>query len=780
MAAFHHPLSLCFRSSFVLPNTLTDRLHHCPRFLIRRQLPVSPKFSSTITASSASGDALLWAIGISKSHDGSVYQFQDESVTLHRGEKIAILGPNGSGKSTLLSVLARTSTPDQGSVQLRKGTVSALVAQTLPTDLDSAMLAPRAVLVLAARYASSPAIRAAERHFIATAAVAAALDDRQRTEALSALSSATVQMDAQPGAWLIDSYLSTVLNRLEIPSSLPLSALSGGQRRRVAIASALVAQPNILFLDEVTNHLSVDAIQFLEDILADPALTVVTISHDRAFVDNVCTTAIWELDGKLYRYPSGYDNFLSEKTKRLAAEKRLYDEMRKALRKEMEWLRKQPKARGTKSKARVDDAQNLGSAVKRHAARNDGRTTNVRMLSTSVSRLGGDIVALDNVTLRRGDTLILKNFSYTFERGERIGVVGENGVGKSSFLRAILGQVPLEAGSVHVGGTVVFGHFDQEGIDLSEPLSEGVTAALGVDSAEDMRIIDYVSELVSLYSPNRRLSVGSGGSTGSSNDIESQLESQLEQLSYSVSLPVSKSTEESNISPLLGMTPVALLSEFGFDRNKQRTFVRHLSGGERRRLQLMALLMRNANFLVLDEVTNDLDVNTLTMVEEALSEYSGVLLLCSHDRFMLDRLVDHLLVIEGSGEVSLVEGRFSEYLSEKKEIAEEAKRHRRLQGVKESERVLQSETAVTTNGVKSKQLGKRKISFKERREYERLEEEIDECQQEHDLLTKRLAAEGGSAGHEDLMAWSERLAELERNVEQKTERWMELAELIDG
>lgn len=726
------------------------------------------------------GEPLLWAINVTKSHDGSVCQFKNESITLHRGEKVAILGPNGSGKSTLLSVLAGTSTPDSGSVQLRKGVVAAIVAQTLPTDLDSEMLASRAILSLASRHAATPAIRAAERNVIATAAVASACNEKERNKALSQLSAATVQMDAQPGAWLVDSYLTTMLDRFQIPDSVSLSALSGGQRRRVAIAAALLAQPQVLFLDEVTNHLSVDAIEYLEDILADPSLTVVTISHDRAFVDNVCTTAIWELDGELHRYPPGYDNFLDAKASRLASEERLFAGMRKALRKEIEWLRKQPKARGTKSKSRVDDAHKLETAVKQRAARNDGRTAKVRKMTASVTRLGGDVVTLQDVTLQRGSTLVLKDFSYSFERGERVGIVGENGVGKSSLLRALLGQVPLESGSIQVGETVVFGHFDQEGIDLSEPLSEGITAALGAESAEDMRIIDYVSELVSLNSPKGNLTVDSGGDKNDSVGIEAHVESQLEQLSYSISLPVSRRIDSENNSPLRKMSPIALLSEFGFDRNKQRTFVRHLSGGERRRLQLMALLLRNANFLVLDEVTNDLDVNTLTMVEEALEEYTGVLVLCSHDRFMLDRLVNHLLVIEGDGKVTLVEGKFSDYLSQKRELAAEARRERKLHGEAKGH-VSGSGKEMANGSTKSSftKGGKRKLSFKERKEYERLEAEIDACQQEYDDLSERLAVQGGTAGHEELASWSTRLAQIERDVEQKTERWMELAEAID-
>lgn len=778
--AFQPPLSLT-SNRHVSHSCLNVPLHHHSVHFRPRPRPTFCKHVRHTIVSALTGDALLWAVNVSKSHDGSISQFRDESITLHRGDKIAILGPNGSGKSTLLSVLAGTSTPDSGSVQIRKGIVAALVAQTLPTDLDYDMPAPRAILALAARHAATPAIRAAERNVIATAAVAAATDDVERDKALSRLSAATVQMDGQPGAWLIDSYLSTMLDRFQIPSSVSLAALSGGQRRRVAIASALIAQPQILFLDEVTNHLSVDAIEYLEDILADPSLTVVTISHDRAFVDKVCTTAIWELDGQLHRYRPGYDNFLDEKASRLASEERLFAGMRKALRKEIEWLRKQPKARGTKNKSRVDDAHKLETAVKQHAARNDGRTSKVRKMTASVTRLGGDVVTMENVTLQRGSALVLKDFSYTFERGERVGIVGENGVGKSSFLRALLGHIPLNHGSIQVGETVVFGHFDQEGIDLSEPLSEGITAALGAESAEDMRIIDYVSELVSLNSPKSSLTVDSGGEGNATGGVEARVESQLKQLSYSISLPVSRRTDTENNSPLRKMSPIALLTEFGFDRNKQRTFVRHLSGGERRRLQLMALLLRNANFLVLDEVTNDLDVNTLTMVEEALDEYTGVLVLCSHDRFMLDRLVDHLLVIEGDGKVSLVEGKFSDYLSQKRELAIEARRERKLNN--ESKVNMSESGKGSANGSSGPSLtksGKRKLSFKERKEYERLESEIDACQQEYDNLSDRLATEGGSAGHEELTAWSTRLAEIERDVEQKTERWMELAEAIDG
>lgn len=786
------------RTSTFTPSVSLSRHHpHAPHH--RRHFVVHPRSPTEhpsrnavhvrVPRMAASVDRILWATNLSKSYDGRVHQLHEESLTLHRGDKVAILGPNGSGKSTLLSILAGLATPDNGSVTLRKGSVIAHVAQALPTDLDPALSVSNCVLQLAARHSPTPDIRAALRHATAVTDLdQPALQPADKDRALQKLSDAVVEMDARPGAWLVDSFLSTVLKRLDLQSSLHLSSMSGGQKRRVAIAAALVAQPHILLLDEVTNHLSISGIEFLEDVLSDPSLTVVVISHDRMFVDNVCTTAIWELDGSLHHYPPGYDSFLSEKAARLSSEQHQFDSMRKALKKELEWLRKQPRARGTKNKVRVSETLKLQDTVRGRKHRADGRTAAVRTLQASNARLGGEVVKLDNITVVRGDKTVVEDFTYTFERGERVGIVGGNGVGKSSLLRAIAGNLHVQSGAVHVGDTVVFGHFEQEGIDLSQTLSEASIAMLGAKSVEDMRVMDYVNELVARFGHGAGTGGGpSLGSVGSDvGDAESRVNAELENLSYSVSMPVSRRAEETQNNWLTKMTPLSLLNEFGFSREKQHNVLGHLSGGERRRLQLMGLLLKNPNFLMLDEVSNDLDINTLTMVEEVLVEYSGVLLLCSHDRFMLDRLVNHLLVVEGDGTVQLVEGKFTDYLNKQKELREKSKRARALHesGVnkqrREEQKLQRQQEQQQEKDKGGKEERTRKLSFKEKKEYERLEEEIDGCQSEYDGLSERLTSEGGQGqvDYEDMRRWSEQLAKLEQEIEVKMTRWLELAERL--
>lgn len=721
---------------------------------------------------SATTERILWANNITKTHDGTTYQIKNENLTLHRGDKIAILGPNGSGKSTLLSILSGLIQPDSGQVSLRKGAIATLVSQDLPTDLSLDMTTAQAVLQLACRYSSAPDIAAALNHALAVHEVEDAMGD-QREAALRKLSKVVMAMDANPAAWQVDSYLKSALNRLDIPTDIKLSKLSGGQRRRVAIASALVSRPHVLLLDEVTNHLSISGIEFLEEVLSDSSLTVVIISHDRMFVDKVCTTAIWELDGTLHRYSPGYNMFLGEKADRLSSESKMFHNMTKALKKELLWLNKQPRARGTKNKSRVQEAHTLQQAVQDQKSKHKGRTTSVGRLQAGNTRMGSEVVTLSDVTIKRGENTVIEDFSYCFERGERVGIIGGNGVGKSSLLKAIAGELSITSGEIRIGDTVVIGHFQQEGIDLSKSLSDASAVMLGARSVEDMRVMDYVKELVSMFGTKGR-SNSSGAAMASStgeSDGETRVDQELEALSYSIAQPINNRKENTGNS-LTRMTPVALMSEFGFSREKQHAPLGQLSGGERRRLQLMALLLQNANFLMLDEVSNDLDVNTLTMVEEVLVDYDGVLILCSHDRFMLDRLVDHLLVVVGDGSVELVEGKFTDYLAKKKISEEEAKRQNVIleseDGGNDSKDVKQQENLKPS---------RKKLSFKERKEYERLEKEIDKCQLEYDQLSEKLSNEGGQADYKDISEWSEHLAELEEAIEVKLQRWIHLSEM---
>ncbi|CAN8064340.1 unnamed protein product [Agarophyton chilense] len=704
-------------------------------------------------------ERILWATNLTKSHDGQTNQFTDLSLDVPTGSKLALLGRSGVGKSTLLSVLAGVTQPDKGSVTLRRGASLAYVSQDLPQL--SAENALHAVMMLASRYTNNEAVRAALRYTSITAKSQHSL----KGDCLKELADATVKMDQTSGAWEMDSYMNAALSRLQVPLDVPLPQLSGGQKRRIAIAAALVAKPDVLLLDEVTNHLSIDAVQFVEEVLADPLRTVLAISHDRWFVDRVCVSGIWELEGNLFKYGAGYDAFLEEKSKSLQLEQKLVVDLAKAYKKELEWMKRQPKARGSKSKARIGEVLKMQEQLTMR--RNRLSTAAVKDLRTTTTRLGTTVVQVENVCLKRGGKTILQDFSYTFERGERMGLVGGNGVGKSSFIDLLLGKIAPESGRIHVGETVSFGHFDQEGEDISRRLAATSKSALEGGDWTQVRVVDYVKELLAEYHD-----IGEGVTSRQPSrvqvnpeDAEQRLAKKIEELSYSVTVRTSKRTAQSS-NPLARMQATSLLEHFGFGREKQFNFVCSLSGGEKRRLQLIALLLQNANFMLLDEVSNDLDLNTLTMLEELLAEYSGVLVICSHDRFMLDRLVDHLMVFEGDGQVALVEGKFTDYLEAKRQMELEEKKLRKkseVDGSKESRKKGQT----------------RRLSYKEQREFDGLEDEIDGLNERHVQLTELVGANAGG-DYEALVVWSEELAAVGSEIERKTERWMHLAEIAAG
>lgn len=610
--------------------------------------------------------------------------FDHISFHIEEGDKIALVARNGSGKSTLLKILAGRETADHGSVWINKDVDVALFEQEPVFDesrsiLDNIFFHDHPVM---------KAIREFE-----------SLSEQSAPELLNA---ALVKMD-DLGAWDFDAKVKQVLGKLHIHHlQQPVSSLSGGQRKRVALARTLIDigfehKHVLLIMDEPTNHLDVEMVEWLESYLNKENITLLMVTHDRYFLDAVCEE-IWEMDSSnLYIYKGDYENYLEKKTARMEIEQASIDKARNTYRKELEWMRKQPRARTTKSKSRQD---NFYVVEKKAKQRIEDRQVE---LQVKMNRLGGKVAELKKVYKSYGDKVILKGFDYTFKKGERVGIVGKNGVGKSTFINILQGIEQADSGKVNIGDTVVFGNYSQQGLVIRE----------------DLRVIEYVKNIAENFP------LASGGT----------------------------------------LSAAQFLQLFLFEPDKQYTFISKLSGGEKRRLHLLSILFRNPNFLVLDEPTNDLDLPTLGVLENFLGEFPGCLVIISHDRYFMDRLVDHLFIFNGDGNIQDFPGNYSQYRDwlkdqdiEKTELAGAAR--------EKNEDAPSIQPAGT----------KRKPSFKEKREFEVLEKEIADLTGEKEIVTRQLNTAGTS--FEELQKLSTRIVELNNLLDEKEMRWLELSEMM--
>lgn len=545
----------------------------------------------------------LFLEGLTCSHDGgTVYQLNDVSYILPRTGKIGLVGRNGCGKSTLMKILAETCCPDYvapegenpvvytGSIDVPRGVRYAFVEQEPPSPSD-VTVGDALLGVVGGEISSST-----------SGSVYQAV--RRYTEVCNALewnddhfASASAEMDAKDG-WRVLTKADEIATRLRVAhlKDSPLSELSGGERKRVALGAALVQTPDVLLLDEPTNHLDLEAIQLLSDLIVDQRkLTLLCITHDRSFLNEVCDRML-ELDnGSLYGYEGNYAKFLEGKEARLANEDAALSSTKKKFATELAWMRKQPSGRQSKSKARQEAFYKLQQMTKPRKV--DPKLT----LTNDDRRLGGNILKMDNVSLKFGDRVMLDDFSYNFNAGDTIGIVGANGVGKSTFLKMLYGQQAVDAGVVERGETVVFGVYDQMGMVLDE----------------DQRVMDFVKQRVL------------------ARDGSSLAEAPSEVMK--------------------------LLKQFQFPKERWNERILMLSGGERRRLQLLSVLTQRPNFLILDEPTNDVDLDTLAALEGYLAEFNGVLVIVSHDRFFVDKVTQHLFVFEGDGVVKDYLGSLSSY-----------------------------------------------------------------------------------------------------------------------
>lgn len=622
------------------------------------------------------------AEGISKSF-GVKPLFQKITFHISEGDKIALVAKNGSGKSTLLKILAGQDQPDEGTVWIHKDVTVALFEQEPKFNEELSVVDN----IFHYKHPVAEALRDYER----------ILDSDEKDPI--ALSEALARLD-ELSAWDFEAKVKQILGKLNIHHlDQPVKTLSGGQRKRVALAQTLIDigfehKHVLLIMDEPTNHLDVEMVEWLEHYLNQEKVTLLMVTHDRYFLDAVCDE-IWELDGStLYEYKGDYENYIEKKAARIDSQQASIDKARNEYRKELEWMRKQPKARSTKARSRIDNFYDVESRAKQRIE--DSKVE----LQMKMNRLGGKIAELKKVYKSYGEKVLLKGFDYTFKKGDRIGVVGKNGAGKSTFLQMLQGHEPADSGKINIGDTVIFGNFSQQGLEIKE----------------DMRVIEYVKNIAENFPL-------ADGST---------------------------------------LSAAQFLQLFLFPPEQQYTYLSKLSGGEKKRLQLLTVLFRNPNFLILDEPTNDLDLPTLSVLETFLSEYQGCLLIVSHDRYFMDRLVDHLFVFEGEGIIRDFPGNYTLYRIAQKE-EEQQKKQQDLAA------------AQTAAAAENKPKDKKKLSFNEKREFEQLEKDIPALEKEKAEITEKMSA--GNIAYEELDKLSKRITEVTQLLEEKEMRWLELSEL---
>lgn len=591
---------------------------------------------------------------------------------LYEGDKVGLIAKNGTGKTTLLRIIAGLESYDEGKVVFRNDLRVAYLPQ-LP-ELDPSLSVIEACLSLSDE--STSAIRSYEK----------AIESGDAEE----ISSAIHKMDAV-GAWDYEERIKQILSQLKITQlNQPVKELSGGQIKRVALAKVIINEPELLILDEPTNHLDVEMIEWLEDYLKRSRISLLMVTHDRYFLDKVCTKIV-EIDMRqIYTYEGNYDYYLSKREERISAQDAELAKVKNLLRTELDWMRRQPQARGSKAKYRIDAFYELD---KKSKFRRDDSTVELNVKS---SYIGSKIFEANDVCKKFDDLVILKDFNYIFARYEKLGIVGNNGVGKSTFIKLLLGLEKPDSGYFDIGETVKFGYYSQDGIQFNE----------------EEKVIDAVKKIAEVIVFD-------------------------EKTKYTAS---------------------QFLQLFLFTPETQQKYIYKLSGGEKRRLYLATVLMKKPNFLILDEPTNDLDIVTLGILEDYLQKFKGCVIVVSHDRFFMDRTVDHLFVFEGNGVIKDFPGNYSDY-REWKNLQKEEK------AVKKEERPKERE---------NKRDYSAKMSFKERKEFEALTVDIEKLEEEKRSIEEALSA--GTLGVEELTQKSQRISEIIAELEDKEMRWLELSE----
>ena len=610
---------------------------------------------------------------ISKSY-GDRTLFKNLSFGINKNQKVAFVAKNGTGKTSILNIIAGLDTPDEGQVIQRKDIQIAYLSQN--QIFDDSLTIEQTIFETENRIL--PIIKQYEK----------ALENPEDSDNYQ---KAFDLMD-QHNAWDFETQYKLVLSKLKLNDlSMKVGKLSGGQKKRLSLAVLLINKPDLIILDEPTNHLDLEMIEWLEEYFKKEKITLFMVTHDRYFLERVCNEII-ELDhGELYKYKGNYSYYLEKKEERITQEATTTNKAKNLFKKELDWMRRQPKARTTKSKSRIDDFSEIKE--KAHKRRQDHTV----QLEINMERLGSKIVELHKLKKSFGDLKILDGFEYVFQKGERIGVIGKNGTGKSSFLNILTDREPIDGGKVVVGETVKFGYYTQKGIVVKE----------------GQKVIEVIKE-------------------------------------FGEEIPLTKGRR---------ISASQLLERFLFDKKKQYDFVEKLSGGEQKRLYLCTVLIQNPNFLILDEPTNDLDVITLNVLESFLLDFPGNLIVVSHDRYFMDKIIDSLFVFRGDGVVENFPGNYSDY--------------RTYEDSKPKEKVVKVEKkqAVITPS-------KVKLSFEEKREFGSLEKDIERLGRKKKSIEASFMQEGIT--QEQVKEKSEELYKVISSLEEKEERWFEISLKLEG
>lgn len=604
---------------------------------------------------------------------GDLYLFKDISFGIAKDDKTGLIAKNGAGKSTLMNIIAGLEGADSGNVVFRNDVSIGYLSQNPVCNPD--------LTVMQQAFASSNDVIKAVGEY----------EDALHSHDDDRLQRAMEAMDHQ-NAWDFEMRIKQILTQLKIDNfDQPMAQLSGGQRKRVALANVLINEPDFLILDEPTNHLDMEMVEWLEEYFKKVKCTLFMVTHDRYFLDRVCSNIIEIDNNTVYEYSGNYSYYLEKREERIASLNASIDKAKNLMKTELEWMRRMPKARGTKAKYRTD---NFYEIQKKASIKTDEKSVQLNIVT---KRLGKKVLEFDNIRKAFGDKVLINDFSYKFERFEKIGIIGNNGCGKSTMLNIFTGKEPLDSGTVELGEVVEVGYYRQDGMSFNE----------------GDRVIDIIKAI------SEDIMLGDGKR----------------------------------------LSPSQFLEHFLFPPELQYSHVSKLSGGERRRLYLMTILMKNPNFLILDEPTNDLDIMTLNVLEDYLQSFKGCVIIVSHDRYFMDKIVDNLFVFEGNGNIKIFPGNFSDYSAWQ---AEKEKTEKKLEKESKKEEA-NTETATASTP-------KRKLSFKEKMEVDTLAKEIKIL-----VAERKLIQDDMNAGNFDSEK-SVRLAIIIEQIDEKELRWLELSE----